>query len=200
MTLRTTAAALAALAWTCAPQAATLIHAGRLIDGLADRPVEAVTIVVDGNTIQSVKAGYAAPGPGDTLIDLKDATVLPGLIDTHVHLSVRYTRTMSLDVLKQTEAVRQRYKEGSDVPKIAATGGVLSLGRSGQAPQLTEEEIAAIVSTAHDYGLTVAAHAHGAEGARRAVRAGVDSIEHGTFLDDETLQLIVMKDGVVYRQ
>jgi len=70
MNLRTIGAALAALAWTCAPQAATVVHAGRLIDGLADRPVEAVTILVDGNTVQAVKAGYAAPGPGDTLIDI----------------------------------------------------------------------------------------------------------------------------------
>jgi imidazolonepropionase-like amidohydrolase len=71
-----------------------------------------------------------------------------------------------------------------------ATGGVLSIEKSGSGPQLTDEEIAAIVSTAHDYGMKVAAHAHGAEGIKRAVRNGVDSIEHGTFMDDECIKLM----------
>ena len=88
------------------------------------------------------------------------------------------------------QAVRQRYKEGSDVIKITATGGVLSYARSGDAPQFTVDEIAAVVETARDYGYRVAAHAHGAEGMRRAVQAGVTSIEHGTYMDEEIIGLM----------
>ena len=88
------------------------------------------------------------------------------------------------------EAVRARYKEGSDLIKITATGGVLSQAASGQNPQFTEAEIAAIVAAARDYGYRVAAHAHGTEGMRRAVVAGVDSIEHGTFMSDEVMELM----------
>ncbi|HET6765852.1 MAG TPA: amidohydrolase family protein [Chitinophagaceae bacterium] len=87
------------------------------------------------------------------------------------------------------KAVRQRYKDGSDLIKITATGGVLSLAKNGQNPQFTEDEIRIIVETAKDYGFTVAAHAHGAEGMKRAIRAGVNSIEHGTLMDDETIEL-----------
>jgi imidazolonepropionase-like amidohydrolase len=88
------------------------------------------------------------------------------------------------------QAVRQRYKDGSDVIKITATGGVLSIAKNGLNPQFTEEEIRAVVATARDYGFTVAAHAHGAEGLKRAVRAGVDTIEHGTFMDEEGMKLM----------
>jgi imidazolonepropionase-like amidohydrolase len=88
------------------------------------------------------------------------------------------------------KAVRQRYKEGSDVIKITATGGVLSNAKDGAGAQFTEDEIEAIVSTAKDYGYRVAAHAHGAEGMKRAIRAGVSSIEHGTFMDDEAIGLM----------
>ncbi len=87
------------------------------------------------------------------------------------------------------KAVRQRYKEGSDLIKITATGGVLSNAKNGSNPQFTEEEIKAIVETAKDYGFRVAAHAHGAEGMKRAIRAGVNSIEHGTLMDDEAIAL-----------
>ena len=88
------------------------------------------------------------------------------------------------------EAVRARYKEGSDLIKITATGGVLSQAASGENPQFTEAEIAAIVAAARDYGYRVAAHAHGTEGMRRAVVAGVDSIEHGTFMSAEVMELM----------
>lgn len=88
------------------------------------------------------------------------------------------------------QAVRQRYKEGSDVIKITATGGVLSYARSGDAPQFTVDEIRSVVETARDYGYRVAAHAHGEEGMRRAVEAGVTSIEHGTHMSDEVMQLM----------
>ena len=94
-------------------------------------------------------------------------------------------------------AVRQRYKDGSDVIKITATGGVLSYARSGDAPQFTVDEITAVVETAHDYGYRVAAHAHGKEGMRRAIVGGVDSIEHGTYMDDEIFALM-KKHGTWY--
>ncbi len=88
------------------------------------------------------------------------------------------------------KAVRQRYKEGADLIKITATGGVLSLAKNSHNPQFSEEVLAAIIDTANDYGFMVAAHAHGAEGMKRAIRAGVRTIEHGTFMDDEVMQLM----------
>lgn len=275
-------AALAALLPAGAATAATLIHAGRLIDGTAAAPRERVTIVVDGDRIRSVDAGFTAPGGGDQVVDLSNATVLPGFMDMHVHLTGESSPRSEIDAVKESEsdeaydsvlyakrtllagfttvrnlgdswnvtialrkaiaagkvegpriftagraigtrgghadatnsfgpfltssdpradticsgadgcrdAVRQRYKDGADSIKITATGGVLSIAKSGSAPQFTDEEIAAIVSTAHDYGMKVAAHAHGAEGIKRAVRNGVDSIEHGTFMDDESIRLM----------
>jgi imidazolonepropionase-like amidohydrolase len=269
--------------------AATLIHAGRLIDGVSDAPRERVTIVVEGKRITAVEAGYRAAAAGDELIDLSAATVLPGLMDMHVHLTGEQSRNSELDAVKKgeadraydsvpyalrtllagfttvrnqgdqfnvsialkhaiddgritgpriftagraigstgghadasnvwgpylysddprlhtvcngpdecREAVRQRYKDGVDCIKVMATGGVLSQAKSGTAAQFTQEELDAIVSTAHDYGLKVAAHAHGAEGIKRAVRAGVDSIEHGTFMDDEAIRLMKQK-GTYY--
>lgn len=88
------------------------------------------------------------------------------------------------------KAVRQRYKEGSDVIKITATGGVLSYAKNADAPQFTIDEIRAVVETAKDYGFTVAAHAHGKEGMKRAILGGVNSIEHGTYMDDEIFRLM----------
>jgi imidazolonepropionase-like amidohydrolase len=95
------------------------------------------------------------------------------------------------------QAVRQRYKDGSDVIKITATGGVLSYARSADAPQFTVDEVRAVVETARDYGYRVAAHAHGKEGMRRAVEGGVTSIEHGTYMDDEIFALM-KKHGTWY--
>jgi imidazolonepropionase-like amidohydrolase len=88
------------------------------------------------------------------------------------------------------KAVRQRYKDGADWIKITATGGVLSVAKSGQNPQFTDMELNAIVETANDYGMRVAAHAHGTEGMKRAVLAGVASIEHGTYMDREIMQIM----------
>ena len=88
------------------------------------------------------------------------------------------------------KAVRARYKEGADLIKLTATGGVLSQAKSGQNPQFTEAEIAAIVAAARDYDFRVAAHAHGTEGMRRAVAAGVNSIEHGTYMTGEVMELM----------
>ena len=97
----------------------------------------------------------------------------------------------SIDDARQ--AVRQRYKEGSDVIKITATGGVLSYAKSGDAPQFTVDEVKAIVDTARDYGYRVAAHAHGEEGMYRAVAGGVTSIEHGTYMSDRVMKLMKEK-------
>jgi imidazolonepropionase-like amidohydrolase len=276
---------LAALLFSLLPAAAgaaTLVHAGRLIDAVSAAARTEVTIVIEGTDIKAVEKGYRAPAAGDTVIDLKDATVLPGLWDMHVHLTSEYSRTAQLDQFTQNEgdvallgaafaertlnagfttvrdlgaamntsialrnaiakglvrgprifaagksiattgghadptngwaqrlmgepgprdgvvngpfaaaeAVRQRYKDGADTIKITATGGVLSVAKNGLNPQFTEEEVRAVVSTARDYGFKVAAHAHGAEGIKRAIRGGVDSIEHGTFMDDEALGLM----------
>ncbi len=95
------------------------------------------------------------------------------------------------------QAVRQRYKDGADCIKITATGGVLSVAKNGKGPQFTEDEISAVVSTAKDYGFIVAAHAHGAEGMKRAIKAGVTTIEHGSFMDDEAIELF-KKHGTYY--
>jgi imidazolonepropionase-like amidohydrolase len=95
------------------------------------------------------------------------------------------------------KAVRQRYKDGADGIKITATGGVLSVAKSGENPQFTEEELNSIVATANDYGLWTAAHAHGKEGMKRAVIAGINSIEHGTYMDQEVMDLMKSK-GTYY--
>jgi imidazolonepropionase-like amidohydrolase len=282
MRTATRIAALAACAFGADAAAATLIHAGRLIDGVADAPRERVTVIVEGDRIRAVENGFTAAGAGDTVIDLSDATVLPGLMDMHVHLTSEHSRRSELDNLKKgeadraydsvvyagrtllagfttvrnvgdqwnvsialrraiadgkvtgpriftsgrsigtrgghadssnswgpflssddprldtvcngpddcREAVRKRYQDGADSIKITATGGVMSIAKSGTAPQFTDAELAAVVSTARDYDMKVAAHAHGTEGIKRAVRAGVDSIEHGTFMDDEAMRLM----------
>ena len=88
------------------------------------------------------------------------------------------------------KAVRERYKNGADVIKITATGGVMSIAKNGQNPQFTLEEIKAICETANDYDMIVAAHAHGDEGIQRAVIGGVHTIEHGTLLSDESMKLM----------
>jgi len=88
------------------------------------------------------------------------------------------------------KAVRQRYKNGADLIKITATGGVLSVSKNGVNPQFTQEEANEIVKTAKEYGMHVAAHAHGIEGMQRAIKAGVTTIEHGSLMDKETAQLM----------
>lgn len=95
------------------------------------------------------------------------------------------------------QAVRQRYKDGSDLIKITATGGVLSLAKDGSGPQFTDEELKAIIETAKDYGMHTAAHAHGAEGMKRAVLAGITTIEHGTKMTEEVMDLMKQK-GTYY--
>ena len=258
----------------------TYIQCGRLIDGKSNSVQTEITLVIELNKIVDIRKGYQSGTANDKLIDMRNKTVMPGFIDSHVHLSgetsknqymeeftlneddyalqavkyaertlmagfttVRdlggsvavalrnainqgdikgprilaagksiattgghadpsngYSRALMGDpeakdgVINSPEeakkAVRQRYKESSDVIKITATGGVLSNAKDGAGAQFTEDEIKAVVSTAQDYGFRVAAHAHGAEGMKRAIRAGVSSIEHGTFMDDEVIALL----------
>lgn len=247
-----------------------------------------MTIIVENNKIINVTNGYIFPTGNDKLIDLKQKTVMPGLIDMHVHMESETSPTRYLDgftknasdiaffsvgIAEKTlmagfttvrdlggsgvnialrnainkgmikgpriytagksiattgghadptngyrkdlmgdpgpnegvvngvddcrKAVRQRYKDGSDLIKITASGGVLSNAKNGLNPQFTEEEIKAIVLTANDYGFKVAAHCHGAEAMKRAVKAGVSSIEHGTLMDEETMELM-KKYGTYY--
>lgn len=100
-------------------------------------------------------------------------------------------------VAQARKAVRQRYKDGADLIKITATGGVLSVAKSGQNPQFMDDELQAVVQTAKDYGMTVAVHAHGKEGIERAIKAGVDSIEHGTLMDKRIMKMM-KKHGTYY--
>ncbi|AQG82502.1 metal-dependent hydrolase family protein [Spirosoma montaniterrae] len=266
----------------------TLIHCGNFFDGIGNAVQSQMTVVVEGNKITAIQKGYTSPAGQDRVVDLKTKTVLPGLIDMHVHIENETRRGATADRFTQNvpdvayqaakyakttlmagfttvrdlggsginvalrnavnrglvegpriftvgksiattgghadptngyrsdlmgdpgplegvingpeegrKAVRQRYKEGSDLIKITATGGVLSNAKDGQGPQFTEEELKAIVETAKDYGYPVAAHAHGAEGMKRAIRAGVQTIEHGTYMDDEAIELF-KKNGTYY--
>ncbi|MGE0622361.1 MAG: amidohydrolase family protein [Pseudomonadales bacterium] len=260
----------------------TIIHAGRLIDVVDARVLTERSIIVENGRVAEVVQGYRDATGDDRVVDLTTATVMPGWIDMHVHLtseqsperqvegftknpadyayrSVVYARRTlqagfttvrdlgtndgialslrdainggwiegpriftagkaiattgghadpsngrnnALDwdpgpidgvangVEDAYKAVRARYKEGSDLIKITATGGVLSQAASGQNPQFTIEEVEAVVAAARDYGYKVAAHAHGTEGMRRAVLGGVDSIEHGTYMSDEVMKLM----------
>lgn len=259
----------------------TYIHCGQLIDGKSDKVQKQMTIVVEKNRIKSVERGYKNAPAGAKTIDLKNKTVLPGLMDMHVHLegelkpnryidrftmnkedvafrAAQYadrtlmagfttvrdlggsgvnialrkainsgwakgprvftagkaigptgghadpTNGFRLDLMGNPgpengvingaddcrKAVRHQYKVGADVIKITATGGVLSVAKDGSRPQFTEEEIKAIVETAKDLDLVTAAHAHGPEGIKRAIRAGINSIEHGTLIDDEGIKLM----------
>ncbi|WP_037073551.1 metal-dependent hydrolase family protein [Pseudoxanthomonas suwonensis] len=151
--------------------------APRLRDAIAQGRVRGPRIFAAGRSIATT-GGHADPTNGWNHL-LSDLHGPPGPADGVVD---------SVDGARQ--AVRQRYKEGSDLIKITATGGVLSYARSGDAPQFTDDEVRAVVETARDYGYRVAAHAHGAEGMKRAIRAGVTSIEHGTYMDEEAMRLI----------
>ena len=279
---------LATVCWAWFPllaHSATIIHAGRLIDGRANEPQLEMSIVIEEGRITKIVRGYLAPTDNDKLIRLTEHTVMPGLMDMHTHLmsqhskdsyterffmeqadyalrSTLYARATlmagfttvrdlgdngvnSVSLRKAIEAgwvpgpriftsgkslastgghadptnslrgdyrrdpgplegvinspedarkaVRQRYKDGADLIKLTATGGVLSLAASGQNPQFTDEELRAVVATAKDYNMIVAVHAHGTEGMKRAVLAGVDSIEHGTFMTDEIIELMKQK-------
>jgi len=265
-----------------------IIHAGHVFDAVTGEFKTKQSIVIDKNKIKAVESGFIKIGKEDQYIDLKEAYVMPGLMDAHVHLAQEYQPKAERDVAMESEyatlyaaanarktveagfttvrnlgdggmqtislrkaiargllvgprivtsgktlattgghgdptngkskndysppspedgvidsyddakkAVRQRYKDGVDGIKITATGGVLSVAKSGQNPQFMKDELAGIIETAQDYGLWVAAHAHGTEGIIRAVEAGVNSIEHGTYLDEVGMDLMITK-GTYY--
>ena len=261
-----------------------LLHCGRLLDVRTGRLLSQQTLVVEKDRITAVQSGYtAASGPQDQVINLENRTVLPGLIDCHVHLESVPSRgsfaeqftlnpadvafraqANALTTLRAgfttvrdcggsgvntalrkavarglvpgpriysagtaisstgghmdptdglsdfmmeklnpgpaegvangpeqcRQAVREQFRRGADLIKIASTGGVLDLSKDGTGAQYSEEEIRAVVQAAHDLGLPVACHAHGAEGIKRAVRAGVTSIDHGSLMDAEAIQLM----------
>jgi len=263
----------------------TVIKAARIFDGKGQTAASPAVVVVRGNRIEAV--GGSAP-QGAKVIDLGNATLLPGFIDAHTHLSFQASddsrqdrvdslaRSSAESALHSTQyakrtldagfttvrdvggwdtidvalrnaigrgvipgprmlvaanaigatgghcddsagyrfglfpepgpergiangpdairaAVRYNHKYGADVIKVCATGGVLSLTDDVDSPQLTQAELDALVDESHALKRKTAAHAHGAEGAKRAIRAGIDSIEHGTFLDPEALSLMKAK-------
>jgi len=263
----------------------TYLHCGTILDIASGKTLNQKTIIINGKSIKAIEDGYVDAGDDDTVIDLKDKTIMPGFIDMHVHIEgqsspTRYIESFTLNeadvALRSTiyakktllagfttvrdlggsgvnialrnainkgyvkgpriftsgkslattgghadptnghkkkwmgdpgpkegvvnspedgkKAVRQRYKEGSDCIKITATGGVLSVAKSGRNPQFTIEEIKAITDTAKDYGMLTAAHAHGDEGMQRAVKGGIKTIEHGTFMSEETMDLMKQYD------
>jgi imidazolonepropionase-like amidohydrolase len=148
-----------------------------LRDGINQGLIPGPRIWAAGKSIATT-GGHADPTNGLSHY-LSDAVGTPGPVEGVIN-SPEEARA----------AVRQRYKDGSDVIKITATAGVLSYAKSGDAPQFTVAEVKAIVETANDYGFKVAAHAHGKEGMKRAILGGVTTIEHGTFMDDEIFKLM----------
>jgi imidazolonepropionase-like amidohydrolase len=269
------------------PPPVTVLRAARLFTGTGDRVLENAVVVVEGTKIKAVGAGIPAP-PGARTVDLGDATLLPGFIDAHTHLTGEasdswlsdFYQTLRRPATEQTlwgavyarrtleagfttvrnvgaeldedvglrngiarglvpgprmlvsryalgatgghcdstgfpegtfghepglergilhganegrQAVRLQIKYGADVIKMCASGGVLSLGDDVSAPQMTDDELAAVIDESHRLGRKTAAHSHGDLAARSAVKAGIDSIEHGSFMTEETLRLMKEK-------
>ena len=258
-----------------------VLHCGKIIP-IDGEPISNATLVVEGNKIVRIERGFSAVPLGAQFVDLKRNTVLPGLIDCHVHLEWEQSRSSYTEKYTLNEAdiafraavyarrtldagfttvrdlggtgvnialrnainsgwiigpriltagrvlsitgghgdattgsrwdlfdppipemgiadgpdacrtaVRTQIKRGADCIKVCATGGVLSLARDGRLPHYSEDELAVIVRTARDLGIDVAAHAHGDEGIRRAVEAGVVTIEHGSFMSDATMDAMI---------
>ena len=272
---------LAAMPLAAQDGVVTVIHAGQLLDQPGAKPRGPSTIVIRDGRVSEILAGHQSGPAGATLIDLKDKFVLPGLIDSHVHLdsdaggnaalveavtdsparaayraagnakktlmagfttvrnlgdgsgatlalrdavaagelpgpriidagrsisttSGHMDATLSVSedlhgsigqenlcdgVESCRQAVRKQIRRGVDVIKIATTGGVNSRIGAGLGRQLFDDELKALVDTAHLYGKKMAVHAHGTDGVNAALAAGVDSIEHGTMLDDASLKL-----------
>ncbi len=259
------------------------VHAGHMLDVKTGKMLADQTIVIENGKILASGATADVKVPADAMrVELPNATVLPGMIDAHTHLTAdpkfgydqlaislprealigaknaRVTLLAGFTTVRNVGAsgysdvalrdainagdvpgprmlvsgpamgitgghcdndmlpyeyhatadgvadgiaavqhkVRENIKYGSDLIKICATGGVLSLGDSPQASQYTLEEMKAIVADAHRLGRKVAAHAHGAEGIRWAAEAGVDSIEHGSYIDDAAIA--TMKEHGTY--
>jgi imidazolonepropionase-like amidohydrolase len=269
------------------PPKVTVLKAARLFDGRSESLLRDGVVIVEGGRITAAGARLPIP-PGATVVDLGDATLLPGFIDSHTHITgefsdnwaqgtldslrrgVAETAIRSAELARKTlmagfttirdvgagdfidvglrnainagvtpgprilassgalgargghcddtgypylrfgretgladgiasgadgfrDAVRFRVKYGADVIKVCATGGVLSLADEVDTPQITQAEMDALVDEAHRLRKKAAAHAHGAEGAKVAIRAGIDSIEHGSFLDEEALRMMKEK-------
>ena len=266
----------------------TYIYTTSYVDVLNLKVINNSTIVIDGSTIAAINKGFTKIPDDSVLIDLRGYTLMPGLMDMHVHFGQEYlskserpgkveretaaimatqhaykTLKAGFTTVRQVgdsgmvaislrdainashvigpriftsgksiattgghadptngmasgayiyptaedgvingpydayAAVRQRYKDGADGIKLTVTGGVLSVAKSGDNPQFTAEEVVSVVRAAKDYGMWVAVHAHGAEGMKRAVIAGVDSVEHGTFMTEEVMDLMI-KNGTYY--
>ena len=265
-----------------------VIYTSEYIDVLNEKVILDSSITIDEGLIISIDSGYIEVDKTNTLIDLRGYTLMPGLMDMHVHFGQEYlskserpgkveretaaimatqhaykTLKAGFTTVRQVgdsgmvaislrdainaghvigpriftsgksiattgghadptngmasgdyiyptaedgvingpydayAAVRQRYKDGADGIKLTVTGGVLSVAKSGDNPQFTAEEVASVVNAAKDYGMWVAVHAHGAEGMKRAVIAGVNSVEHGTFMTEEVMDLMI-KNGTYY--
>ena len=145
---------------------------------IASNKVTGPRILTAGKSLATT-GGHADPTNGSSRKLLGDPGPKEGVVNS---------------VSDAKKAVRQRYKNGADWIKITATGGVLSVAKSGENPQFTIQEIKAICDTAKDYGMSVAAHAHGDKGMRRAIIGGVKTIEHGTLMSDETMELMKKYD------
>jgi imidazolonepropionase-like amidohydrolase len=265
-----------------------VIYTSEYIDVLNEKVILDSSITIDKGLIVSIDSGYIEVDKTNSLIDLRGYTLMPGLMDMHVHFGQEYlskserpgkveretaaimatqhaykTLKAGFTTVRQVgdsgmvaislrdainaghvigpriftsgksiattgghadptnglasgdyiyptaedgvingpydayAAVRQRYKDGADGIKLTVTGGVLSVAKSGDNPQFTAEEVASVVYAAKDYGMWVAVHAHGAEGMKRAVIAGVNSVEHGTFMTEEVMDLMI-KNGTYY--
>ena len=149
-----------------------------LRDLINSNKVVGPTIYTSGKSIATT-GGHADPTNGKSIDDYDHPKPEDGVING------------PYDAFK---AVRQRYKDGADGIKLTVTGGVLSVAKSGDNPQFTLDEINAVIEAAKDYGFWVAVHAHGPEGMKRAVIAGVDSVEHGTFMTEEIMDLMIQNN------